>query len=100
MNVVKRFYDYTHPDEKAKCRERQKIYYHRRLNTVIECIACNENYNDFYIHQHIKSKKHQKNAKRLIDNSTSEKVIIAFKNMLLGGEMTRVVFIQEYKKNI
>jgi hypothetical protein len=59
--TTKRFYDHTQPEEMAKCRERQKLYYERRNSNLITCKACNKAYNEFNIYSHFKTKKHQKN---------------------------------------
>ena len=54
-------YDYTDPQAMAKCRERQKLNYNKRKNTIVTCHACERNFNDFTIYKHWKSKKHQIN---------------------------------------
>ena len=54
-------YDYTDPKEMEKCRQRQKLYYEKRKNTIVTCNACKTNHNDFTIYKHFKTKKHQLN---------------------------------------
>ena len=36
-------YDYTDPQAMAKCRERQKLYYNKRKNTIVTCHVCERN---------------------------------------------------------
>ena len=62
----KEFWHYQQPEAMAKCRERQKLYYQRRLNTVVHCFACNKSFNDFTIYKHWNTKKHKRNNPTLL----------------------------------
>ena len=70
---------YKTPEGKIKNREKAKRHYESRKNIVLECVACNNSFNDCTIYKHIKTKKHLNNKNKLVEESNDNVVIIVRK---------------------
>ena len=64
------------PEGKLKNRARAKRNYESRKNVILECVACNNSFNDCNIYKHIKTKKHLNNKNKLVEESNDDEVMI------------------------